>query len=508
MPANNVSFAYGLQSAYNSAVKSENTLYFITDTQRIYKGSTLIVQTNVVFTTVEPQFDTSSEGVLYVYTDASGNVSILSKGTTEMKVVGGGVASEVVDGVLDLANFQTGVVVTTIGEGASDTSVPTAKAVKSAIESAVSKIDLTPYDAAFVDVSAKAAPEGQTGTVLTFTPKSGEAKSVTIADIFLASARYDSVTHDLVLTLNDASSSTVTVNLNDLIGNSFSDVVLGADEAFTVELGSGGTLGGYKTGDQIPVDTSLETVVKKLLMKQVPPTYSQPSVSVSNNSGTAAGNYEIGSTITPNIKATFSQADAGALTNIQFQKNNTNVGEAQTSSPATYTEAGFTLDAATSFKAIATYAEGEVKNDNLGQPYPNGHITAGSKTSSNYTFTPYRQGYFYGVLETDSSTPLTSEIIRSGSKKNGAYSSGNLPLISASSVTSPKRIFVACPATNTGVTKVIMPSAMGADCTSDFVKQTPVAVEGAGGYTAINYNVWVYEPASISSDQTFTVTLG
>lgn len=33
-------------------------------------------------------------------------------------------------------------------------------------------------------------------------------------------------------------------------------------------------------------------------------------------------------------------------------------------------------------------------------------------------------------------------------------------------------------------------------------------VEGTNGYTPIAYNVWVYEPAAISDDQTFTVTLG
>ncbi len=54
-----------------------------------------------------------------------------------------------------------------------------------------------------------------------------------------------------------------------------------------------------------------------------------------------------------------------------------------------------------------------------------------------------------------------------------------------------------------------MPSAMNADCTTDFVKlSNTINVEGANGYTATAYNVWVYEPASISDDQTFTITLG
>ena len=70
------------------------------------------------------------------------------------------------------------------------------------------------------------------------------------------------------------------------------------------------------------------------------------------------------------------------------------------------------------------------------------------------------------------SSPLTSDIIRSCTKKNGSYAAGNLPLIEAASVSGRKRIFVACPATNTGLTKVIMPSSMNADCTKDFVKKS------------------------------------
>lgn len=94
------------------------------------------------------------------------------------------------------------------------------------------------------------------------------------------------------------------------------------------------------------------------------------------------------------------------------------------------------------------------------------------------------------MLDTDSSVALTSDIIRSGKKKNSGYSAGSITGIAASSVANRKRIFVACPATNKGVTKVVMPSAMNADCTADFVKQSStVVVEGANGTTGIAYNV-------------------
>ncbi len=83
--------------------------------------------------------------------------------------------------------------------------------------------------------------------------------------------------------------------------------------AVTVELGSGGSLGGYKTGDTISAGTSIETVLKKLLAKQIPPTYVAPFVSLTNNNGTAQGNYEIGTTISPKLKATYVKNNGGDL---------------------------------------------------------------------------------------------------------------------------------------------------------------------------------------------------
>lgn len=286
------------------------------------------------------------------------------------------------------------------------------------------------------------------------------------------------------------------------------EVINNGDEisaAVTVELGSGGTLGGYKTGDTIAAGTPIETVIKKLLAKQIPPTYTAPSVTLTNNGGTAAGNYEIGTTITPRIRAAYTQNHGGDLIELSI------IGVASgVTSPLSTEITPFTLTATTRYQASAQYGDGPILNDNLGDPYPTGQIKAGTKTSSYFTYTPFRQGWFWGILDTSSAEePLTSAIIRSGTKKGSAYSSGSITGIAASRVANRKRIFVACPAEKTGVTKVIMPSAMNADCTADFVKQsTTIMVEGAEGYDAAAYNVWVYEPAAISDDQTFTVTLG
>ena len=486
-----VLFSRGPSTVYTGLPeKQADTIYFLTDTQQIYLGEQLIADTtklNVQFVDAVPEFDTAEEDVVYVVPGTNGGIYV--KGDSTMDQVSGGEAESVKDGVLDLGNFQEGVVSTEIGGSPTDDTIPTSQAVKEYVDSITQTLNTT-IDGLVKNITVQTPSTQETpGTVLRITKEDDTYQDITIADIFLSAASYESESHILTLTLNDEEQSTVTVDLSTLIGNSLSDVVVGEDETFTVELGEGGTLGGYKTGDSISADTSIETIIKKLLMKQVPPTYTQPSISITNNGGSASGNYEIGTEVTPNVRATFTQNDAGALTNIQFKKGASNVGEAQTSSPATYTEAAFTLETTTSFSATATYAEGAIKDDNLGEPYEEGHIAAGSKTSGNFTFTPYRQGYFVG--STENKDAIDSAVIRGlATKKNGAYSSGTVKFTVP---VGAQRVIIACPGTNSGVTKVINESALNADVTSTFVK-SQVDVEGASGYAAISYNVWTFVP--------------
>jgi phage-related tail fiber protein len=288
----------------------------------------------------------------------------------------------------------------------------------------------------------------------------------------------------------------------------YTDDSIKIKEAITVNLGKDGSVGGYTTGNTIDKDTSIMDILKKLLQKAIPAVYKAPELKLSAV-GDKAGNYEYGTNITAQVSASFTPNDAGAIQSIVILKDGTQI-KTGTGSQLTSDSEAIQLTDTVSYTATADYAEGDIKNNNLGEASPDGHIQAGTITSSTVTFTPYRCGYFYGVLNTDSSTPLTSDIIRSGTKRNGAYKAETIAQeIKASSVANRKRIFVACPAANKGVTKVIMPSAQSADCTKNFVKQaSTITVEGANGSTGIAYNVWVYEPALISDDQTFKVTLG
>lgn len=513
-----IEFRYGLQAAYDRLdPKDNNALYFISDTRRIYKGDTLIASKDYITVNELPNPDVAISDVFYVVNNSDSiSINILSNDKSKFIEIANSSSKVTSDNIveltnktinadsntiknLNLSNFIEGSICTVISKSPTDDKLVTEKAVSDAITGTGSIVDVD-YD------TTKAGDNA----VWTFTSVDGTKKTInTPKEVFLQSASYDNSTKQLTLTLNN--SSKVEVDMSTLVPASMSteDIAVPTDKDIKVELGTNGVLGGYKTGDTIVAGTNINQILTKLLAKQVPPTYTQPSVSISNNSGSANASYEIGTTVTPKLKVTFNKNDAGKLTQIIVKKNNVQIGEAGTTSPYNINDTPFVLSTTTTYVATASYAEGSIKNDNLGDPYPTGHIAAGSKTSNNYTFTPYRQGYFYGVLSTSSAnSPLTSDIIRGLNKSNKAYAAGNLALIRASSVANPKRVIVACPATNRGVTKVVMPSAMNADCTKDFVKVSQVSVKGASNYEAIPYNVWVYEPASISSDQTFTVTLG
>jgi hypothetical protein len=54
----------------------------------------------------------------------------------------------------------------------------------------------------------------------------------------------------------------------------------------------------------------------------------------------------------------------------------------------------------------------------------------------------------------------------------------------------------------------IITSSLNANATKDYIKlANTVPVEGANNYSAIDYDVWVYQPASIADNEIHEVTL-
>ena len=97
---------------------------------------------------------------------------------------------------------------------------------------------------------------------------------------------------------------------------------------------------------------------------------------------------------------------------------------------------------------------------------------------------------------------LNSAIIRgyTNTRASGAVTDHEVTVVEGA-----KQVVIAVPDGRT-LSAVKDVGAFGTDIVASFVKQT-VAVEGANGYTAKNYNVYVYEPAAALGANTYKVTI-
>ena len=256
----------------------------------------------------------------------------------------------------------------------------------------------------------------------------------------------------------------------------------------TVNIG-GGSIGGLQDGAKISEGTTLDQFIAMLTAKAVAPTYTQPGVTCRVSSGTAAGSYEVGTQINTTIQGTFTQNDAGALTTIEILKGADSV-ISQASSPVTTDAQEFTLGEETvSFTAKATYAEGEIKNDNLGQPSPEGHIQAGSKTSSAVSFVGKRN-LFYGT-GVGTAPSVTSEAVRALTSKQLGPSNGTSFNINVA--VGQQYVMIAYPATLRNISKCFYVE-QNTDLTANFTNST-ISVQGANGAAGADYKVFVYQMA-------------
>lgn len=248
---------------------------------------------------------------------------------------------------------------------------------------------------------------------------------------------------------------------------------------------------------------NVEEVLASILAEEKNPSKTAPTITIGTQ--TNFGTFEIGTKKNLVYGATLSAGSytygpATGITAQSWEASCTGIEDKKSTASGTFEN----IVAEATPKKItvkATYNEGAVPKTNLGNPYPEGKITAGSTSKDSDTLVGVRH-MFYGALTED--TALTSGVIRG--LKHEAAAKKTITTFGAGS--GAKKVVIACPA-GYNVTKVLMPSAMNADATASFVRQSAtVNVEGAEGYTAVAYNVWVYQPASIDSTETYAVTIG
>lgn len=249
---------------------------------------------------------------------------------------------------------------------------------------------------------------------------------------------------------------------------------------------------------------NIKQVLASVLAKEENPGKTNPAVSFSSQGG--FGTYEIGTKRNLSYTASLSAGSYtyGPATGIAAQSwsvSCTGVADAKTSATGTFENVVAEATSKT-ITATATYNEGAVPKTNLGNDYPAGKIAAGSASKTSDKFVGVRY-MFWGPVTTD--IELNSANIRALAH-NKAVGTGTLDTFGA--VAGAKKVIVAVPA-DRKITKVLMPSALNADVTALFVKQsTTVSVEGANGYAGAAYNVYVYQPASIDAGETYSVTIG
>ena len=285
-------------------------------------------------------------------------------------------------------------------------------------------------------------------------------------------------------------------------GNYSADnVYFDADLTYTANIGTK-TVPASGSGTISAKGKNVKQVLSDILALEKNPNKTLPAVSFSAQNG--FGTFEIGTKKTLTYTAALSAGSYtyGPATGITAQSWSVVCdGKTLTTATGSFTDV-VAESTPKNIVATATYNEGAVPKTNLGNDYPDGKIAAGSasKTSNNLTGVRYM---FYGPMTTD--TTLNSASIRGLGHKEA---SANKTIATFGAGAGAVKVVVAVPS-GKKIKKVLMPSAMNADVTTAFVQQgATVDVEGAEGYTAAAYTVYVYQPASIDAGETYAITIG
>lgn len=246
---------------------------------------------------------------------------------------------------------------------------------------------------------------------------------------------------------------------------------------------------------------NIKEVLASILAEEKNPSITQPAASVTARN---VGTVEIGTHKNISYTATLSAGSYtyGPSTGI-VAGTVTATCDGKTLTGATGTFEGVVAEATEKKVSVSIeHGAGATPKTNLGNAYEEGKIAAGTKTATSSALKGVRY-MFWGPMTSDAE--LNSANIRALANKQ-AQSTGTLDTFGAGA--GAKKVIVAVP-TGRKVTKVLMPSALNADVTALFVKQSAtVNVEGAEGYTAAAYNIYVYQPASIDAGETYSVTIG
>ena len=251
---------------------------------------------------------------------------------------------------------------------------------------------------------------------------------------------------------------------------------------------------------------NVQQVLADIFAKEVNPTTTQPSASIAMNAGN--GTYEIGTKVNVTYTAALNAGkyQYGPDTGIKAKTYSVSFdGKTAATETGSFADTVAEDTAKKLSVSIAYDASAATPVTNLGNPYASGKIAAGTKTATSSGQVLGVRHMYWGAMS-NAATALNSANIRA-LKNHKATGTGQLASSFIAGAGAAK-IVVAVPS-NRKITKVLLASSMNADITSQFVEQTDaVAVEGANAYTAANYKIYVYQPASIDSAENYNITIG
>lgn len=257
----------------------------------------------------------------------------------------------------------------------------------------------------------------------------------------------------------------------------------------------GTSAGNIKEGDILNEGMTFTQLIEKMFVKAIYPTYTKPTLSLSSNIGLK---FEMGKTIKPTISTKYNKNDGGSVLTHKLYKNNNEVYNGVTLQD--YTEE-FVISNNVQFKSEVSYANGAIKNDNLGNPYAEGQIKSGT-ISSTISLIAAR-GYW--AIASDSPNIPNAEDIRRTAVNGLDLTNGSTIKVVAQPST--RTIIFAYPATLKDCSKIRYEE-LSDDTNKSVFKQIMLQVPDASGLNPVDYRVYYYtSPIPFGATATFILTV-
>jgi len=238
-----------------------------------------------------------------------------------------------------------------------------------------------------------------------------------------------------------------------------------------------GTVGGINEGDILLTGTTFTEFTKQLLQKVVPPTYINPTLSLSVS---PSASQEIGSTTSFTLTPNFNQNDAGAVNSVVFKRAGVTIHTQSNLAP--FVDTNRTVDYSSLLYSVeVSYDDGAVKDDNFGNPYPIGQILAGTIVGNRTVTGDYYN--WYGAYGTSAPTQ-GSDIRTLNSTFNTSFTLNTGTTALFHTIAVPQYL---------DLISVIDQDALNANITVDYQLSGTITQVPDGGGTLVQYKVYTLE---------------